>query len=65
LFTALQAVDFRDINKMSSCTKVIYDFIRKDISFIEEDTIMYTKIHKIEELVNSNEFNKIIDLECE
>ncbi|XFA98816.1 histidine ammonia-lyase [Candidatus Izemoplasma sp. B36] len=65
LFTALQAVDFRDVDKMSSCTKAIYDFIRKDISFIEEDTIMYTKIHKIEELVNSNEFNKIIDLECE
>ncbi len=64
LFTALQAVDFRDINKLSPCTKAIYDYIRKDVSFIEEDTIMYKKIHKVIELIKSNEFHNIIDMEC-
>jgi len=65
LFTALQAVDFRDVSKMSPCTKKIYDFIRKSVSFIEEDVIMYKKIHKVQDLINTNEFNKLIGLECE
>ncbi|XMB72819.1 histidine ammonia-lyase [Mycoplasmatota bacterium WC30] len=64
LFTALQAVDFRDINKLSPCSKEIYNYVRKSVSFIEEDTIMYDKIHKVIELIKSNEFHKIIDMEC-
>ena len=65
LLTALQAVDFRNINRMSTQTKAIYDYMRKEIPFIEEDVIMYNNIHKIEELVNRSEFDKLIKLECE
>ncbi|MCK4551647.1 MAG: histidine ammonia-lyase [Tenericutes bacterium] len=65
LFTALQAIDFRDISKMSSSTKKIYEFIRKNVPFIEEDVIMYKSIHKVQELINTDEFNKLIGLECE
>ena len=63
LFTALQAVDFRDISKMCPKTKAIYNYIRKDITFIEEDTIMYKKIHKAYDLIVSTDFNKLIEVE--
>jgi histidine ammonia-lyase len=64
LFTGLQAVDFRDINKMCPKTKAVYNYIRKDVSFIEEDTIMYKKIHKIIDLISKKDFDKLIDVEC-
>jgi histidine ammonia-lyase len=56
LFTALQAIDFRNPNALSPKTKAIYDFIRSDVSFIDEDVIMYEKIHKIKEMINSKNF---------
>ncbi|MBI9009751.1 MAG: histidine ammonia-lyase [Tenericutes bacterium] len=62
LFTALQAVDFRDTSKMCPKTKAIYNYIRKEVSFIEEDTIMYTKIHKIYDLIVSPDFDKFIEM---
>ncbi|MFP4478779.1 MAG: histidine ammonia-lyase [Candidatus Izemoplasmatales bacterium] len=61
LLTALQAIDFNDPNKLSSRTKRIYDFIRKDIKFIEEDVLMYERIHKIESLVKAKEFIMMIN----
>ncbi|QWC00727.1 histidine ammonia-lyase [Mycoplasmatota bacterium] len=60
LLTALQAVDFRDSSKMSSVTKMIYDFIRQDIKFIEDDVLMYERMHKIEYLVKTKDFIKMI-----
>ena len=65
LFTALQALDFRDVSKMSPKTKLIYDYIRKDVHFIEEDIIMYKSIHKIQALIKNVEFDKLIEVECE
>ena len=56
LLTALQAIDFRNPNLLSPKTKLIYDFIRQDINFVDEDIIMYQKIHKIKEMVDSKEF---------
>ncbi|PKK94801.1 MAG: histidine ammonia-lyase [Tenericutes bacterium HGW-Tenericutes-5] len=56
LFTALQAIDFRDPKALSPKTKVIYDFIRSEVSFIDEDVIMYEKIHKIKEMINTKIF---------
>ncbi|MDA3932661.1 MAG: histidine ammonia-lyase [Tenericutes bacterium] len=60
LLTTLQAVDFSDPNNLSSRTKKIYDFIRKDISFIEDDVLMYERIHKIEAMVKTKAFIKMI-----
>lgn len=65
LLTGLQAVDFRDISKMSPKTKAIYNHIRKEIKFVDDDTIMYKNIHKIADIINSKDFNKFIDMECE
>ena len=56
LLTALQAVEFNNPQKLSSKTKKIYDYLRKNLPFIEDDVIMYEKIHKIESLVKSKEF---------
>lgn len=56
LFTALQAIDFRNPKDLSPKTKAVYDFIRKDISFIDEDIIMYEKIHKMKDIINSKDF---------
>ncbi|MGE4571669.1 MAG: histidine ammonia-lyase [Candidatus Izemoplasmatales bacterium] len=61
LLTALQAIDFNHPAKMSSKTKKIYDYIRKEIPFIEDDVVMYEKIHLIEKLVRSKEFIRMID----
>ena len=60
LLTALQAIDFSDPEKMSNNTKAMYDFIRQDIKFIEDDVLMYERIHKIEGLVKSKDFIKLI-----
>lgn len=60
LLTALQAIDLVDSSRLSSRTHQIYKHIRQDIPFIENDQIMYRYIHKIEKMVQSNEFKKIL-----
>lgn len=60
LLTALQAVDFNDPLLMSKKTKAIYDYIRQDIAFIEDDCIMYEKLHHIETMVKNKDFMKNI-----
>jgi histidine ammonia-lyase len=60
LLTGLQAIDFRDKSSMSKATRRIYDFMRKEIPFIEEDTTMYKEIHKIIRLINTDEFRKLL-----
>jgi len=60
LFTALQAVDFQDINKMSPKTKMIYERIRKQIPLIEDDVVMYQQIHLLESIVKSKDFIQLI-----
>jgi len=65
LFTGLQAIDFKNPAEMSSKTKSIYDYIRNEVLFIEEDTIMYKKIHKVIELVQTEAFEQLINVESE
>jgi histidine ammonia-lyase len=60
LLTSLQAIDFLKPNKLSQKTKKVYDFIRKEIPFIENDQIMYEYIHKINDIVKSDSFLKVI-----
>ncbi|MFW5889188.1 MAG: histidine ammonia-lyase [Bacillota bacterium] len=61
LLTALQAVDFRDVNKLSSKTKKIYDYVRQEIAFVTEDKPMYKEMHKLEKLVQTKEFKKLLN----
>lgn len=60
LLTGVQAIDFKDPNKLSSKTKKVYHFIRQHIGFIAEDKIMYEDIHKIKNLIKTKEFKELI-----
>jgi histidine ammonia-lyase len=60
ILTALQAIDFRNSDLLSPKTKQVYDYIRNSIHFIEDDVIMYEIIHKITDLISSNEIKKMI-----
>ena len=65
LFTALQAIDFRGAEKLGSCSKRIYDYIRKEVPFIEEDTIMFEKIHQVIALTKTKDFESLLGMECD
>lgn len=56
ILTALQAIDFKDLNNLSSNSKKVYDLFREHVPFIEHDEIMYPHIHKIENLLLDDEF---------
>ena len=56
LLTSLQAVDFKNPSHLSAKTKAIYDYIRNEILFIDKDTIMYEKIHKVINMIERDEF---------
>ena len=64
MFTALQAVDFRDPDALSTHSKKIYDYVRKEIPFIYEDVVMYEPIHKAIEIINREEFIALLDERC-
>lgn len=65
ILTALQALDFRQTSLMSTKTKAIYDYIRKEINFVDQDTVMYHLIHHLEVLVDKPEFDQLMVLESE
>ncbi|MDY0023927.1 MAG: histidine ammonia-lyase [Candidatus Izemoplasmatales bacterium] len=60
LFTTLQAIDFKDKSALSPKTKTIYDFVRKEVKFIEDDLVMYHEIHKVKNIINKEEFKELI-----
>jgi len=60
LLTALQAIEFKNPQKMSPLTKKVFDYIRESIPFVEDDVIMYKYIHKIKYIVKTNEFKEIL-----
>jgi len=60
LFTAIQAVDFKGHQLLSSKTRKIYEMCRTHIPFIDDDVIMYEKIHKAIEIVKSDQFRIMI-----
>lgn len=65
LMTSLQAIDFRGKELISSDNIKIYEYVRKHIPFIENDTIMYKHIHKAIALLDEKDFIELISLECE
>ncbi len=60
LFTAVQAIDFKGHQLLSSKTRKVYDAFRTHIPFIDDDVIMYEKIHKAFEIVKSDQFRIMI-----
>ena len=61
LFAAAQGIDFRQRNigaekTLGKGTRQIYKKIRKQVPFIEKDTVMYPLIEKINEIVRQFPF---------
>jgi histidine ammonia-lyase len=61
LFSAAQGIDFRkkkigDDQSLGDGTQPVYDLIRKDVPFIEADTVMYPYFGIIKKRIGSREF---------
>ena len=55
LFAASQALTFRGEDKLSPATKAVYEHIRGEIAFIEDDVVMYENMNKIDDMVKNKE----------
>jgi histidine ammonia-lyase len=60
LLTACQAIDFREKKELGEKTRKAYEYIRKNIPFIEHDEVMFPYLHKIEEIISSEAFYQMI-----
>lgn len=58
MMTALQAIDLSDHKAMSPVTQKLHDDVRKTVTFMENDDLMYERIEAMESLVESNELLK-------
>ena len=54
MMTALQAIDLSDHKAMSPVTQKLHDDVRKTVTFMENDDMMYERIEAMEALVESN-----------
>lgn len=61
IMAACQAIDFREGLNLGTGTKIAYDTVREDISFIEEDKVMYKELDKISKLVTSGKIIKNVE----
>ena len=60
---ACQAIDLQEeFVHLGKGTLLAYNHIRKYVDFIEEDTVMYPYIHKVNELISSG---LLVDTVCE
>ncbi|MFA6940923.1 MAG: histidine ammonia-lyase [Clostridiaceae bacterium] len=65
IMAACQAIDFREGLKLGKGTKIAYDIIRENVSFIDEDKIMYKELDKISDIIKSEKIIKSIEKEIE
>lgn len=66
IMAACQAIDFRENVKLGIGTSVAYRVVRENLSFIEEDRIMYKDLDKCTELLSNrtlvNEVEKVVKI---
>lgn len=55
ILAACQAIDLRGKKELGKGTDIAYNIIRDNITFIEEDRVMYIDINKCEEIIKSEE----------
>ena len=53
VFTACQAIDFRENAVLGEGTKKIYDKVRSEVEFIEKDKVMYKEMDKVFNIVKN------------
>jgi histidine ammonia-lyase len=56
MMTACQALGFRETARLGDITGKAYEFIRKEIPFIEHDVVMYPYLHQIEKMIVEDSF---------
>jgi histidine ammonia-lyase len=61
MMTACQAIDFRGSHLLSPMTRKIYDVIRKEIPFIDQDVIMHPYLVKIESIIKEDSFVELFE----
>ncbi|MDY0235129.1 MAG: histidine ammonia-lyase [Gudongella sp.] len=61
MLTACQAIDLRDNKGLGIGTRIAYDIIRKEVSELEEDRIMYLDINKVVNIILSEEIVKNVE----
>lgn len=61
LFCACQAIDLRKGYKLGEGSKIVYDYVRRHLPFIEEDTIMYPYLEMVFNLVQSNAIIPLVE----
>lgn len=62
LLTAAQALEFSDPMKLGVGTKIAYNRIRKEVTKLEEDRIMYTDINTCIDIASDQELIKEIEM---
>ncbi|GAU77380.1 histidine ammonia-lyase [Fusibacter sp. 3D3] len=55
LLAAAQAIDFDDASKLGAGSRAAYDVIRREVTKIEEDRVMYLDFNKIYDIIKTNE----------
>ncbi|MHA2256265.1 MAG: aromatic amino acid lyase, partial [Candidatus Heimdallarchaeaceae archaeon] len=63
IYTACQALEFREGRKISTALKEIYDFIRKNIPPLEDDRRFDEEVDWVIENITNRNFIKIIQQE--
>lgn len=61
IMAACQAIDFRQNFILGKGTREAYKIVRENISFIEEDKVMYKELDKCTELINSEQLVKAVE----
>ncbi|MBN2300401.1 MAG: histidine ammonia-lyase [Acholeplasmataceae bacterium] len=56
MFTAAQALDFREKAQQGDKTAIAYQYIRKHIPFIHHDVVMYPYLHQMEKILKDDDF---------
>ncbi len=51
ILAAVQGIDFREKKNLGKATQIAYEYIRKEIPFIDEDLVMYPIINKTHDLI--------------
>ena len=61
ILAACQAIDFREKKSLGKGTDIAYNRIRKEIEFIEKDTIMYKVLDSCQRIIKEADFLESID----
>ncbi len=61
LLTAVQALEFREREKMASATKAVYDLIRSVIPPLTKDRLIAPEIHQVHDLIRSGEIIQAVE----